>query len=132
MFDIDRINRLTGVIAAGTTTAGLVFAGDVLLRPSPGLDCALAGLDPIAVEGQLLVCTWDGTLYSEIDAVFLSAYTAQSLLAVGVVLIYNFNTTITPQNAVYFNGFPGLSISGADTINVSICFSLHLVCSKSR
>ncbi len=61
-----------------------------------------------------------------------SASTAQSLLAVGVVLIYNFNTTTTPQNAVYFNGFPGLSISGADTINVSICFSLHLVCSKSR
>ncbi len=120
------------MIAAGTTTAGLVFARDVLLRHSPGLDCALAGLDPIAVEGQLLVCTWDGTVYSEIDAVSLSASTAQSLLAVGVVLIYNLNMTITPQNAVYFNGFPGLSISGADKINVSICFSLHLVCSKSR
>jgi hypothetical protein len=132
LFDIDRVNRLTGVIAAGTTTAGLVFARDVLLRPSPGLDCALSGLDPIAVEGQLLVCTWDGTIYSEIEAVALSAYTAKSLLAVGVVLIYNFNMTITPQNAVYFNGFPGLSISGADTINVSICFSFHLVCSKSR
>jgi len=132
LFDIDQVNRLTGVIAAGTTTAGLVFARDVLLRPSPGLDCASAGLDPIAVEGQLLVCTWDGTIYSEDIAVYLSAYTAQSLLAVGVVLIYNFNTTITPQNAVSFNGFPGLSISGADAINVSICFSLHLVCSKSR
>jgi len=131
LFDIDQVNRLTGVIAAGTTTAGLVFAHDVLLKPSPGLDCASA-LDPIAVEGQLLVCTWDGTLYSETDAISLSASTAQSLLAVGVVLIYNFNMTMTPENAVYFNGFPGLGISGADTINVSICFSLHLVCSKSR
>jgi hypothetical protein len=132
LFDSDKVNRLTGVIAAGTTTAGLVFARDVLLRPSPGLDCALAGLDPIAVEGQLLVCTWDGTIYPEDYAVLLSASTAQSLLAVGVVLIYNFNTTITPQYALSFNGFPGLSISGADAINVSICFSLHLVCSKSR
>ncbi len=118
------------MIAAGTTTASLVFARDVLLRPSPGLDC-LAGLDPIAVEGQLLVCTWDGTLVSEFEAVLFSASTAQSLLAVGVVLIYNFNTTITPQNAMYFYGFPGLSISGADAINVSIFFSLHLLCSKS-
>ncbi len=120
------------MIAAGTTTASLVFARDVLLRPSPGLDCASTGLDPIAVQGQLLVCTWDGTSYSEFEAVVLTASTAQSLLAVGVVLIYDFNMTMTPQNAVYFNGFPGLGISGADTINVSICFSLHLVCSKSR
>jgi subtilisin family serine protease len=103
-------------LSPGTTTASLVFARDVLLRPSPGLDC-LAGLDPIAVEGQLLVCTWDGTLVSEFEAVLFSASTAQSLLAVGVVLIYNFNTTITPQNAMYFYGFPGLSISGADAIN---------------
>ncbi|KAH9563942.1 hypothetical protein CY35_05G150100 [Sphagnum magellanicum] len=103
-------------LSPGTTTAGLVFAHDVLLKPSPGLDCASA-LDPIAVEGQLLVCTWDGTLYSETDAISLSASTAQSLLAVGVVLIYNFNMTMTPENAVYFNGFPGLGISGADTIN---------------
>ncbi len=132
MFDIDQVNRLTGFIAAATTTAGLVFAHDVLLRPSPGLDCASTGLDPIAVEGQLLVFTWDGTLNSETEAVSFSVSTAQSLLAVGVVLIYNFNTTTTPQNVVYLNGFFGLSISGADTINVSICFSLHLVCSKSR
>ncbi|CAK9227476.1 unnamed protein product [Sphagnum troendelagicum] len=104
-------------LSPGTTTAGLVFARDVLLKPSPGLDCALGGLDPIAVEGQLLVCTWDGTIYSEDYAILLSASTAQSLLAVGVVLMYNFNTTITPQYVVDFNGFPGLSISGADTIN---------------